>query len=211
MRHPQTLLIVDDQLDNLKLLSDLLEENYRVQAVTSGQEALLLLNQIGAPDLLLLDIMMPVMDGYELCQRIKARPDTAHTPIIFLTAKNDTESEMRGFEVGAVDYVTKPVHPPALLARVSAHLALAAQMQQMQDERDLGRRILEQTQRTANAMAIVNREQEAQRLEQALSNQELQRTVATMLTELDALFASAQLSDEQRELIEKLRALKTDA
>ncbi len=205
----QSILIVDDQLDNLKLLSDLLKENYRVQAATSGERTLQMLNQGHVPDLFLLDVMMPEMNGYELCQRIKARPETAQTPIIFLTAKNDVESEMRGFEVGAVDYVTKPVHPPALLARVCAHLALATQRQQLQDERDLGWRILEQTQRTANAMGVVNRNHETQRYQYMLMIQELPQVFDDLLATFDGELktpeqrqAMAKLDDIKRKIIE---------
>ncbi|WP_006787834.1 response regulator [Thiorhodospira sibirica] len=143
MSHSQSILIVDDQLDNLKLLSDVLRPLYRVQAVTRGAQALGLLAQGAPPDLLLLDIMMPEMDGYTLCQRIKACSATADIPIIFLTAKTDSDSEIRGFAVGAVDYVTKPIHPPALLARVAAHLALAAQRKKLSAERDEIQRLVQ--------------------------------------------------------------------
>lgn len=135
MSHPQTLLIVDDQVENLKLLSDLLKPLYQVLAATSGAVALQVLGT-RQPDLCLLDIMMPEMDGYELCQQIKARPETAQTPIIFLTGKTDTPSEERGFAVGAVDYVNKPINPPLLLARVATHLSLASYTQQLRQERD---------------------------------------------------------------------------
>ncbi len=131
-----TLLVVDDQLDNLKLLSDLLKPLYRVQAASNGAQALQLLDKGHQPDLCLLDIMMPEMDGYELCQRIKARPETAQTPIIFLTAKTETEAETYGFQVGAVDYVTKPINPPLLLARIATQLTLATQARTLRHERD---------------------------------------------------------------------------
>ena len=136
MTNTPSVMVVDDQIDNLKLLSEVLKPLYRIHAVTSGAQALSLLEHINPPDLCLLDIMMPEMDGYVLCQHLKAHPVMAQTPIIFLTAKTDSASETRGFEVGAVDYVSKPINPPVLLARVAAHLALAAQNKKLSKERD---------------------------------------------------------------------------
>ena len=167
MSDNQLLLIVDDQVDNLKLLSDLLKPLYRVLAVASGAEALRVLDQTTPPKLCLLDIMMPEMDGYELCQRIKARPATAQTPIIFLTAKTDTESESRGFAVGAVDYVTKPINPPLLLARVAAHLALAAQIQRANSERDISHRLVAKVSRERDEIKRL-----AQQLEHEIAERE---------------------------------------
>lgn len=121
---PYLILIVDDIETNLKLLGLVLQEhNYDVSIASSGKEALTIL-ETEIPDLILLDIMMPEMDGFEVCRRIKSRNRTKEIPVIFLTAKTETEDIVRGFELGAVDYITKPFKSYELLARVSTHLQL---------------------------------------------------------------------------------------
>jgi PAS domain S-box-containing protein len=130
MSATETILIVDDHLDNLKVISNLLKPYYRIHIATGGSEALELLHTRLYPDLILLDVMMPDIDGYTICEKIKADPDTCNIPVIFLTAKTSIEDETRGFQVGAVDYITKPINPPVLHARVKAHLALAIRQQQ---------------------------------------------------------------------------------
>jgi two-component system sensor histidine kinase/response regulator len=118
------ILVVDDISKNLQVVGTMLrKENYRVVPATSGAQAL---ERVRAetPDLILLDLMMPEMDGLEVCRKIKADPLTQRIPVIFLTASNEMEHLVRGFEVGAVDYVTKPFNPPELLARVRTHLEL---------------------------------------------------------------------------------------
>jgi CheY-like chemotaxis protein len=136
MSRKPSILIVDDQIDNQKFLVNFLKPDYRVLVASDGAAALDLLSSAPTPDLILLDIMMPVMDGYETCRRIKDRPQLAQTPIIFLTAKTDPDSETRGFELGAADYVSKPINPPVLRARIEAQLALAEQMRRAYAERD---------------------------------------------------------------------------
>jgi len=120
----KTILVVDDTPDNLTLLSDLLKGSYKVKIANSGEKALKIALSDAPPDLILLDIMMPVMDGYEVCQRLKRDPVTMDIPLIFLTAKNEVEDEKKGLELGAIDYITKPISPPIVLARVKNHLAL---------------------------------------------------------------------------------------
>lgn len=122
------ILIVDDTLDNLKLLFGLLKSAYRVKVANNGEEALEIVAGNPKPDLILLDIMMPGMDGYSVCERLKTAPETRDIPVIFLTAKTQTEDETRGFAVGAADYVPKPINPAVLMARVKAQLALADQL-----------------------------------------------------------------------------------
>ncbi len=124
----KAILIVDDQVDNLKVLSGLLKPHYRIQVAMNGAKALALAGAMPTPDLILLDVMMPDLDGYAVCQQLKANPQTCEIPVIFLTARTAYEDEARGFAVGAVDYVTKPIHAPLLLARVRAQLALAEQL-----------------------------------------------------------------------------------
>lgn len=119
-----TILVVDDTPDNITLLCSLLGDQYRNKVATNGVKALQIAESEPQPDLILLDIMMPQMDGYEVCGRLKANPKTQHIPVIFLTAKSQEGDETKGFELGAVDYITKPIVPPILMARVQTHLAL---------------------------------------------------------------------------------------
>jgi len=119
-----SILVVDDTPENLRLVSALLKDEYKVRVATQGRQALELAAQAPHPALILLDIMMPEMDGYEVCARLKANPATADIPVIFLTARSETEDEQRGFDLGAVDYVTKPISPLILAARVRTHVAL---------------------------------------------------------------------------------------
>jgi putative two-component system response regulator len=118
------ILVVDDTPDNLTLMSGLLKDEYRVKVANSGERALKIAQSESPPDLILLDIMMPEMDGYEVCRRLKADDNTRHIPIIFLTAKTEVVDETLGFELGASDYITKPISPPIVLARVETHLAI---------------------------------------------------------------------------------------
>ncbi len=118
------ILIVDDEPKNIQLLGSILTENkYEVEFATSGEEALKWTDR--APfDLILLDIMMPGMDGYAVCERIKSDISKAHIPVIFLTAKTGSDSIVKGFEVGGSDYVTKPFNASELLARVKMHVEM---------------------------------------------------------------------------------------
>ena len=121
-----TVLVVDDTPDNLMLVSGVLNDDYRVKVANSGDKALQIC-RMQPPDLILLDIMMPGMDGYEVMRRLRADPATVQIPVIFLTALADSRDEEKGFARGAVDYITKPISPPTVLARVRIHLALAHQ------------------------------------------------------------------------------------
>jgi len=118
------VLIVDDVAKNLQLLGNILKkENYRIAAASNGKQAVAIAINT-SPDLILLDVMMPEMDGFEACSKLKNIPQTKDIPIIFLTAKVETEDIIKGFKVGAVDYVTKPFNSYELLARVKTHLEL---------------------------------------------------------------------------------------
>ncbi len=119
-----TILVVDDTPDNIVLLCSLLGDLYKNKVATNGEKALKIASADPQPDLILLDIMMPDMDGYEVCRRLKANHKTAQIPIIFLTAKTQEGDETMGFELGAVDYITKPITPAILMARVHTHLTL---------------------------------------------------------------------------------------
>ncbi len=126
-----TILVVDDTPANIELLSGILRESYKVKAATNGERALKLALSDLPPDLILLDVMMPEMSGYEVCQRLKADPASAHIPVIFVTAKSEAEDELRGLALGAVDYITKPFNPVVVKARVATHLALEARQQDL--------------------------------------------------------------------------------
>jgi len=120
----QTILAVDDEKINLNILIDLLGDDYNVIVATSGQKALKQVEKKKI-DLILLDIMMPEMDGYEVCNILKSQDSTKDIPILFITAKTDDESIVKGFEMGGVDYITKPFRPIELQARVKTHLKLS--------------------------------------------------------------------------------------
>lgn len=121
------VLIVDDEPFYRDLLEELLSVQYSVSIAENGVEAIEQAKSAEPPMLILLDVVMPQMDGYEVCQRLKSEPTTHDIPIIFLTGKSELEDEMHGLELGAVDYIAKPISPPILLSRVKNHLALAQQ------------------------------------------------------------------------------------
>lgn len=129
-----SVLVVDDAPTNLSLMSDLLGDLYAVRVATGGARALKIARSDTPPDLILLDIMMPEMDGYEVCSLLKADERTRDIPVIFLTARTDTSDEQKGLELGAVDYITKPISPPIVLARVKTNLALKASADFLKDK-----------------------------------------------------------------------------
>jgi sigma-B regulation protein RsbU (phosphoserine phosphatase) len=149
-----TILAVDDTPENLDVVKGILSEHYAIKVAVRGKVALKIAES-QSPDLILLDIMMPEMDGYEVCRQLKANPLTCDIPVIFLTAKTETTDETEGFALGAADYILKPVNPPLLRARVKTHLALKRSMdelkaaysiinrqkERMQQELDVGRDI----------------------------------------------------------------------
>ena len=118
------VLVVDDTPQNLSLMTGLLRDDYRVLVANHGERALALCAGAQRPDLILLDVMMPELDGFEVCRRLKQDPATREIPVIFLTARSEMEDEQLGFDVGAVDYITKPISPPIVMARVRTHLTL---------------------------------------------------------------------------------------
>jgi len=142
------VLVVDDAPENLALMTELLKEYYSVKVANNGERALQIAQLQPPPDLVLLDIMMPGMDGYALCHQLKENEATRDIPVIFLTTCTDIDDERKGFALGAVDYITKPVSPPILLARVQTHLALKATADFLRDkssylEREVALRTLE--------------------------------------------------------------------
>lgn len=123
-RKTRKILIVDDEPSNLDILMDLLKDDYKVVAALNGEKALAIAGSGSPPDLILLDILMPKMDGYEVCRHLKENDVTKNLPVIFVTAVSEVMDETRGFKLGAVDYITKPFHPPVVKARVKAHMEL---------------------------------------------------------------------------------------
>ena len=129
------VLIVDDTPTNVAVVSGVLKDSYRTKVATNGEKALAIATAAEKPDLILLDVMMPGMDGYEVCRRLKDIPATRDIPIIFLTAKTEEVDEEKGFDVGAVDYIHKPFSGPIVLARVRTQLALQEALIEAQEAR----------------------------------------------------------------------------
>lgn len=127
----KSILIVDDVSENIKLVASILKkENYKIYFALNGSDALEYAETY-AINLILLDIMMPEMDGFEVCEKLKSNPETANIPVIFLTAKSDIDSTARGFQVGGVDYLTKPFNSKELLIRVNLHISLQEQKEEL--------------------------------------------------------------------------------
>lgn len=133
-RAEATILVVDDEPANLGVLNALLQPHFRVRVARSGIEALRAVASAPHPDLVLLDVMMPEMDGYTVLAKLREAPANRDLPVIFVTAMDASESEQRGLELGAVDYITKPISPPIVLARVRAQLELKAARDHLADQ-----------------------------------------------------------------------------
>ncbi|MBF0175424.1 MAG: two-component system response regulator [Magnetococcales bacterium] len=133
----KTVLVVDDTPENLDVLKNILSNDYRLQVATNGRLALKIAFSPSPPDLILLDVMMPGMDGHEVCRLLKADKRTSDIPILFVTARVDVEDETLGFSLGAVDYLTKPISVPIVLARVKTHLAFSDKRKLLADQVDL--------------------------------------------------------------------------
>lgn len=127
----KTVLLVDDAPANIQIVNSILKDIYKIRIATSGAKALELANVTPLPDLILLDVMMPEMDGYEVCTQLKLNPATHDIPVIFLTGQTEVEDETRGFDVGAVDYIHKPFSPAVVKARVHTHLVLRGIREQL--------------------------------------------------------------------------------
>ena len=128
----QSILVVDDTPENIDVLTGILRPEFRVKAAINGERALKIAFSDPKPDMILLDIMMPVMDGYEVCRLLKKNPATANIPVIFITAKTQEEDEKKGLKLGAVDYITKPINPSIVQARIHTHLALYDQNRELE-------------------------------------------------------------------------------
>ncbi len=139
-----TVLIVDDTPENIDILASILSDDYKIKVAIDGPKALELVAR-QAPDLILLDVMMPGMNGYEVCQRLKQEPLTCHIPVIFVTALTEVSDEALGFTLGAVDYITKPISAPIVKARVKTQLSLYDQKRHLKEEVRERTKELEQT------------------------------------------------------------------
>ena len=131
--NPTKILLVDDEPTNLRVLKQILQQDYRLAYAKNGAEAISVA-QKESPDLILMDVMMPVMTGFEACKALKAAPETQGIPIIFVTALSDEVDEAKGLEMGAVDYISKPISPAVVKARVKTHLSLVS-VQELRDTR----------------------------------------------------------------------------
>lgn len=208
-----TVLVVDDTRENLRVIGESLSPRYRVRVANSGERALQVANSDPRPDLILLDVMMPEMDGYEVLRRLRATRDTADIPVIFVTALDADNDEERGLALGAVDYVTKPVRPPILLARVRAHLELKQARDVLRDqntylESEVSRRMQENElikDVTLNALALL-----AEKRDNETGNH-LHRTQAYIEALMEQLQDhpdyAAELSPAQQRLIAKAAPL----
>ncbi len=152
MNEMRRILIVDDERFHLNVMADLLGENHNILIAKNGSRALEVAVTSPIPDLILLDVLMPEMDGYEVCRRLKSDERTRHIPVIFLTVKSDVEDEAYGFDLGAVDYITKPYSAPIVKARVMTHLALSRALRELEQQNEqLEKRVSERTQEIVQA------------------------------------------------------------
>lgn len=142
MTQSSKLLIVDDEPLNLNVLVELFKAEFKLAVAKNGDQALQRVADTPAPDLILLDIMMPGMDGYEVCRRLKADEKTHDIPVIFVTAMGEVQDETKGLELGAVDYITKPISPPIVKARVKNHLELKHARDFMKNQNEILERLV---------------------------------------------------------------------
>ncbi len=154
MKDKQRILVVDDTPANIKVLNDLLKDEYTVSFAINGKDALSLAQSQDPPDLILLDVIMPEMDGYQVCRRLKQDKRTAGIPVIFITAMTDAKNEMKGFAAGGVDYITKPISPPVVKARINTHLSL--KNAQMKADRLLSKTLMGSIRMMADVMSFVD-------------------------------------------------------
>jgi two-component system, sensor histidine kinase and response regulator len=153
----QTVLIVDDVPENIDVLKNILKDKYKIQVGLSGRDALEIMKQEPKPDLVLLDVMMPDIDGYDVCHSMKQDDTLTSIPIIFVTAKNETDDEAYGFFAGGVDYITKPIKPAVVEARVKTHLQIKRQRERL---RDVNRNLEDTVRQRTRALTEANQELE---------------------------------------------------
>jgi len=196
------ILIVDDERSSLDILVNLLQPHYRLAVAKDGEAALRLAAAECQPSLILLDIMMPGMDGYETCRRLKADPATRPIPVMFLTVRSEVESETKGLELGAVDYVVKPVNGPILLARAGAQIALYKIQQDLEGQ--VKARTAELLEREQQLILAKDRAEAAHRAKSAflsVMSHEV-RTPLNAIQGANQLLVHTQLSPNQRQFLE---------
>ena len=162
------VLVVDDEPNNLKLMRQVLAQTYRLAFPTNGPMALEIVPKV-RPDLILLDIMMPGMGGYEVCRRLKSDPATRGIPVIFVTAKSDEADESTGFTAGAVDYITKPFRPLIVQARVKNHLELKQARERLRRQNEILEQRVEE--RTREVLDLQQTEFELRRAKERVENE----------------------------------------
>ena len=200
-QNPATVLLVDDEPANLSVLSQLLEPHYRVLAANSGERALRLAAASLRPDLILLDIMMPGMDGYEVLRRLRDFEGTRAIPVIFVTALDATVDEALGFSLGAMDYITKPIRPAVLLARVRAQIALKRMRDELDDRAlQLEGEVQKRTEALNLALAAAQTAMQARRELFSNMSRELRTPIDGILGTLEMVL-DEEISDEVRELL----------
>ncbi|MBF0291955.1 MAG: response regulator [Nitrospinae bacterium] len=191
----KTLLIVDDASENIEVLDGLLSEKYRIRIALDGPKALSIARSDNPPDLILLDIMMPEMDGYEVIRHLKDNEISQDIPVIFITTLSDVVDETRGLLHGAVDYITKPFNPAIVKARVATHLALAeSRMTLVRQSAELARKNEELIQ-----AAVLKEDIER------INRHDLKTPIGSVIALPDFLLKDDNLSDEQRETLETIR------
>ena len=208
-----TILVVDDMPYNLTLMSNLLKNDYKVE-IANGGEAALKIAASGLPiDLILLDIMMSGMDGFEVCRRLKLDPKTMNIPVIFVTAKIEVDDEKKGLELGAIDYITKPISAPIVMARVKNHLALKAMADFLRDQNDwnTAERLAFTLKGISGKVSVAGLQQFADKLDVAVREQRDRNVPDGMATQPDNLIAQLELKlmEEQSKAIDqkKLKAV----
>ena len=162
----QTVLVVDDTPENIALMTEILGDHYQVKVALNGRKALSIAQSDKPPDIILLDIMMPEMDGYEVCRRLKANPSTEQIPVVFVTAMTSIGNEQQGLKLGAVDYITKPVSPPLVLGRVKTQLRLYNQNRHLDEL--VRQRTRQLTIETAHRQKLENELQVARDIQMAM-------------------------------------------
>ena len=204
-----TVLVVDDTPYNLALMSKLLKDHYNVEIANSGESALKIASSALSVDLILLDIMMSGMDGYEVCRRLKLDPKTMNIPVIFLTAKTEVNDECKGFELGAVDYITKPISHPIVLARVKNHLALKAMTDFLRDQNDwdIAERLAFTLKGISGKVSINGLQQFADKFDVAVREQRDRNVQSGQTTQPDNLIAQLEqkLLEEQNKTIDQVK------
>ena len=203
------ILVVDDKPYNLTLMSNLLKDNYIVEIAKGGEEALRIVASGLSFDLILLDIMMSGMDGYEVCQILKSSPKTINIPVIFVTAKIEVDDEKKGLELGAVDYITKPISPPIVLARVKNHLALKAMADFLRDQNDwdIAERLAFTLKGLSGKVSVTGLQQFADKLDVAVSEHRDRKLSEGQATQPGILIAQLEqkLLEEQSKAIDKVK------